>query len=196
RAAKAGSVVTSSTVTLTVVDDTTPPKALEVLSSPGNLNEIAVRFDEAMVDTDLQEEFNFILQETGLPAQVATNSADNLSAILTFDTPLVLNQTYNLEVRDVRDLATLQISPNPTVLTFVAGSNVPRLSISRSGNNLVITWPAPSTGYILEQTDSLSPPAWTAVAGTPAVINGRNTLNVTASVPLRIYRLVQLAPGG
>src|SRR5215831_571964 len=47
----------------------------------------------------------------------------------------------------------------------------PRLTITRSGNNVIICWPSPSTGFKLQQSVGLAPASWTDVGQAP-VDNG------------------------
>ena len=61
-----------------------------------------------------------------------------------------------------------------TVFSFSLGPvspSAPQLSINRSGNNLILTWPANVTGYTLQSTTNLLSPVWTMVAGQFAVTN-------------------------
>jgi len=49
----------------------------------------------------------------------------------------------------------------------------PEFTVSRSGNNLVISWPASATDYTLESAASLTPPVvWTPVTTPPALTVG------------------------
>ncbi|MCI0535592.1 MAG: hypothetical protein L0Z50_10215 [Verrucomicrobiales bacterium] len=58
----------------------------------------------------------------------------------------------------------------------------PRLAVSLSGGNLVISWSG--TGFVLESSDALVPAAWTAVAG---VTGNSATVPLTGST--KFYRL-------
>jgi hypothetical protein len=188
RIAKVGSEVTSRTASLTVRPDTTPPRALSVTSSYADLTTIVVNFDEPINQADLQEPFDYRLD--GSPPSTAAPGVNGMSAILTFSTPLVQGSQHTLEVVDVRDLVGLTISPNPTSLSFRAGeSDIPRLNITLDVNDATLSWPAPSTGFVLEEATTLSPPDWTAVAGTPAVIGVNNVMTVTRAAGMRLYRL-------
>jgi uncharacterized repeat protein (TIGR03803 family) len=51
------------------------------------------------------------------------------------------------------------------------GPSAPQLSISRSGNRLILTWPTSATGYTLQSTTNLLSPGWTTVTGQFAVTN-------------------------
>jgi len=64
------------------------------------------------------------------------------------------------------------------------------LTVTYSNNNIVIAWPFPSTGYVLESRDTLSASSnWTPVSGTPIQIGDQNTVTVSASGPAKFYRL-------
>jgi hypothetical protein len=63
-------------------------------------------------------------------------------------------------------------------------TTAPRLSYSRSGSNLTLSWPAETVGYILESAEQLPGSSWTAV---PGVVN--NQVTVTISGTNRFYRL-------
>ena len=58
----------------------------------------------------------------------------------------------------------------------------PKLTIQRIGLSVQLSWPAIATGYVLEQSDSLTAPNW--VAG-PA----GNPVSISASQSARYYRL-------
>jgi uncharacterized repeat protein (TIGR01451 family) len=67
---------------------------------------------------------------------------------------------------------------------------LPRLQIRRDGKTLVLTVVHPGTGFVLEETASLSPPAvWTAV--TPLPPNAPDPCELTIPTPAgpRLYRL-------
>lgn len=70
-------------------------------------------------------------------------------------------------------------------------TGLPALSIARSGANVVITWPSPSTGFILEHTDSLGvlPAAWTATSGTVSDNGSSKSITLSPVVARRFYRL-------
>jgi len=66
----------------------------------------------------------------------------------------------------------------------------PALTITRSGNDIVIRWPASATGYILESSPSLTTPVWSGPAGGTPVPDG-DFLKVTITAPAgnNYYRL-------
>lgn len=74
---------------------------------------------------------------------------------------------------------------------FKAGPNVvagPELKISKSGNQLTLTWPANATGFILQSTTDLGV-AFAPAGGSPSVVNGLNVLTITPSGARTFYRL-------
>jgi hypothetical protein len=59
----------------------------------------------------------------------------------------------------------------------------PTLFINRVGANVQLNWDPNTPGFVLEQSLSLSPPAWSAVAG------GANGAVLPATGPTKFYRL-------
>jgi hypothetical protein len=43
----------------------------------------------------------------------------------------------------------------------LAQESTPQLHITRSGTSVIVSWPSPSTGFVLQQTTSLKPVNWT-----------------------------------
>ncbi|HEY5909075.1 MAG TPA: LamG-like jellyroll fold domain-containing protein [Verrucomicrobiae bacterium] len=69
-------------------------------------------------------------------------------------------------------------------LAMVGSAPRPSLSISRSANQVILSWPAATTGYTLEYAPSLTTPAWTPVTG---VVNNTVTNDIAAGN--RFFRL-------
>ena len=68
----------------------------------------------------------------------------------------------------------------------------PWLTIERlSPTSALLSWPAPSTGFVLQECLSLGQSAWANVPVTPQVVNGRNQVVVTTLAGQRFYRLVK-----
>lgn len=66
----------------------------------------------------------------------------------------------------------------------------PTLTIARSGNDVVIRWPASATGYVLKSTPSLTSPSWTGPAGgTPQPDGDFLKVTITAPTGNSFYRL-------
>jgi len=68
-------------------------------------------------------------------------------------------------------------------------ANVP-LSITRSGNQKIIRWPASATGYILEVNSALAGPgAWAQAPGVPTIVGQFWQLTDSTAAGPRFYRL-------
>lgn len=71
----------------------------------------------------------------------------------------------------------------------------PKLTIIPSGTNVLLTWPTnyagfDYTGYTLQSTTNLVPPAiWSTVSSPPIILNGQNTVTNPVSGIHRFYRL-------
>jgi hypothetical protein len=64
------------------------------------------------------------------------------------------------------------------------GAESPTLTITRSGSNVTISWPASATGFILQKTTSLSSPDWQ-----PVDTAGQNMVTENAGAGNAFYRL-------
>ena len=51
-------------------------------------------------------------------------------------------------------------------LIAVQTPGAPLLSITAAGNEVIVSWPAPSTGYLLQTNSGLNPAAWGGCGGT------------------------------
>jgi hypothetical protein len=68
----------------------------------------------------------------------------------------------------------------------------PSLSLLRSGNNVVLSWPTTSPGFTLQSaTNSLASPFWATVTNVPTILNGKYTVTNTTTGSIKVYRLVQ-----
>ena len=66
----------------------------------------------------------------------------------------------------------------------------PKLSVSTSSGNLVITWPTSASGYTLWSTPSLSAPAWSTV-GTGTVVGSVYQVTIPMTGQAAYFRLKQ-----
>jgi len=82
-----------------------------------------------------------------------------------------------------------------TVFSLSLGSvtvSAPQLTILHSGANLILTWPTNATGFTLQSTTNLAPPAvWTTNFPAPVVITGQNTVTNPITGSQKFYRLSQ-----
>ncbi|HWV98497.1 MAG TPA: hypothetical protein VNZ64_02275 [Candidatus Acidoferrum sp.] len=58
-------------------------------------------------------------------------------------------------------------------------------------NTVVISWPAPSTGFALQQNGDLRTTSWSPATGTFSVVNGQNQVIVSPPIGNQFYRLKQ-----
>ena len=66
----------------------------------------------------------------------------------------------------------------------------PQLTLTRSGANLVLSWPTNATGFGPQFTTNLTSSAgWAALSPAPTVVNGQNTVTIAISGPQRFFRL-------
>ena len=70
------------------------------------------------------------------------------------------------------------------IYSLPAVQESPTLSLSRSGGQVVISWPATATGFTLESSPAVTGAAWTAVSG----VTG-NSATITATEASVFYRL-------
>jgi len=90
------------------------------------------------------------------------------------------------------------VSLNPTdldsyfdnVVVELAATSAPQLTITRSGANVILTWPANSIGFTLQSTTSMaSPVVWNNNLPVPVVINGQFVVTTPISAMPQFYRL-------
>lgn len=69
----------------------------------------------------------------------------------------------------------------------------PRLSILRTNQDVILSWPAAAGGFALETAPDLAPPAaWQPASLAPATANGCLSVTLTATEPRQFHRLKQL----
>lgn len=65
----------------------------------------------------------------------------------------------------------------------------PALQITRSNNQVVLSWPTSPAGFSLEFASALPAATWTPVSPAPVVIGGENIVTDTLTSGVRLYRL-------
>jgi hypothetical protein len=58
-----------------------------------------------------------------------------------------------------------------------------------SSNTVLIAWPAPSTGFSLQQNGALNTSNWLSVTNVPAMVGGENQVIVSPPIGKNFYRL-------
>jgi hypothetical protein len=77
------------------------------------------------------------------------------------------------------------------LLAAVQTPGAPTLTITLNPqfSTITISWPSPSTGFGLEQSDSLTAPIWTSVGATPVDNGPTRSVTVPADPGNNYYRL-------
>jgi hypothetical protein len=71
------------------------------------------------------------------------------------------------------------------VKTIKAFLSPPQLAITRSGANVILSWPSNATGFLLQSATNLpSPVIWTT-------IGGQNVVTNPVAGPQKFYRLIK-----
>lgn len=66
---------------------------------------------------------------------------------------------------------------------------VPSLRIENHGASVTLAWPAPATGFQLEEATTLTAATWTNVNAVPTVVGGEQQVNQPLAPTARFYRL-------
>ena len=76
-----------------------------------------------------------------------------------------------------------------SAIAVVQIEGAPWLRIIRSGQNLILAWPDPSTGFQLQETPSLVAPNWTDVNIAPGIVGHEKQVGQRLAPGTRFYRL-------
>ena len=76
-----------------------------------------------------------------------------------------------------------------SVLGVIQTPGAPFLSVTRSNTNVIISWPAPSTGFGLEENPETNTTNWISVAAAPATVGDEKRVILNAPAGRRYYRL-------
>ena len=85
--------------------------------------------------------------------------------------------------------ADIFVASNLTNRVFQISVPAAALKVAPSGTNLVVLWPSPPGGFVLQQNSDLTTTNWTAVTNTPATTNFQNQVILRTSNSNRFYRL-------
>jgi len=89
---------------------------------------------------------------------------------------------------------TIYMTGQPVVTSLpvlVAGEPaIKKLKMNSDSGNLSLSWPAPSTGFVLQESDAVeSPDSWIDSALMPVATNGTNVVTIDPTNSARFYRL-------
>jgi hypothetical protein len=76
------------------------------------------------------------------------------------------------------------------IYSAVQTTGSPFLTITPSGSSVILSWPASSTGFYLQQSASVSVTNWSNVSQTTNVVNGTNEVTIPATSGNLFFRLV------
>ena len=117
----------------------------------------------------------------------------NLAASSSIDTITIVAQTIAPgEWTDTAHVGSTVFDPlkannTASVKTVVEG---PQITVSRTGNSMILSWPLLANHYLLEKTASLSPPIWVGVTNpAPAFVGGVFTFPVSMTNNATYFRL-------
>jgi hypothetical protein len=68
-----------------------------------------------------------------------------------------------------------------SLIAVVQTAGAPTLTISHSGNNVIVSWPSPATGFVLQQNGNLNTANWTTSGFT--VSSNSTTMSITIPSP-------------
>ena len=93
---------------------------------------------------------------------------------------------------DAIDFAGPTFAINGGFRQTAAAPSGPKLRIVALGRNVLIAWPDPSTGFQPQQSDSLSPAAWTDIRITPRVVGTEMQVILPLQPGPQFFRLRRL----
>lgn len=76
-----------------------------------------------------------------------------------------------------------------SMIAALQSPGAPLLTITHSGNSVVVSWPAPSTGWVLQQNGNLHTTNWTLSGYTVNTANGTNSITITPPTGNLYFRL-------
>lgn len=154
---------------------------------------LATNYQVAVIEVPnvvVPNEFTWTVQFLGI-SQTSTNDR---AGLLLYDPPTI-GQSFDdfWELRPAPDgwtpLDDPTLKDNYGARILAVSSVGPSLSITRSGNNVVITWPTASGNFRLESKTSLTDPTWTNVSQTPTINGSNNQVTLPASSGNLFFRL-------
>lgn len=85
-----------------------------------------------------------------------------------------------------------------SVVTVIQTPGGPLLKVTRQGNSVIISWPDPSTDFVLQETDALATPSvntsWGNNLGAITISGGEKRVTIAAPVNYKYFRLHKPTP--
>jgi len=134
------------------------------------------------------DHFTWTVQFLGI-SQTSTNDR---AGLLLFDPPSVgqsFDDFWELLPSGWAPLDTQNLKDNfGARILAISGTTAPRLTITKSGNNVIISWPT-TTGYVLQTTTNLTSNTWTLVTQTPVISGANSQVTLPAGTGIQFFRL-------
>jgi uncharacterized repeat protein (TIGR01451 family) len=83
----------------------------------------------------------------------------------------------------------LGLTNSASVTIYVLSQPPPNLAIQNANNQVLLSWPASVTNYLLETTTSLMPASWSTVTNVPVAADITQTVTLNLSQTNRFFRL-------
>jgi hypothetical protein len=78
-----------------------------------------------------------------------------------------------------------------SLISVVQTLGSPTLTVTHSGNNVIVSWPSPSTGFSLQQNSNLSTSTWLASGFTISDDGTNKSITITGATGNLFFRLKQ-----
>lgn len=78
-----------------------------------------------------------------------------------------------------------------SLISVVRTTGAPTLTIARSGNNLIISWPSTATDYVLQQNSNLADGSWTTSGYTISDDETNKSITIVSPTGNLFFRLKQ-----
>ena len=76
-------------------------------------------------------------------------------------------------------------------VSVVQTPGAPSLAVTRSSSSVIVSWPYPSTGFVLQQNSNLSTTNWTTAGFTVTTNDVSNSITLPAPAGSLLFRLKQ-----
>jgi hypothetical protein len=78
-----------------------------------------------------------------------------------------------------------------SLIAAVQTPGAPTLSVTNSGSSVIVSWPYPSSGYVLQQSATLTQGSWFGSGYTVSTNGGVNSISITSPTGNLFFRLVK-----
>lgn len=188
--------VSNNAVLEMFVDNSTGPLALSQLTGTVGQHEILLALDYKFLTPD--GTLNLLLNNTTLmsitPGGVTsafgtpttTPNGDFTHVSLTLTAPSLMGLSAADFTLQLLPGSPAQVQVDNVIFNPLPG---PSLSIIRSNNDVIVSWPYPSTGFVLQENSNVGTTNWTNVAQLPSDDGTNRSVTISPPTGNRFYRL-------